>query len=752
MRQPARALVELAVAQPQILVHNRHRLRTARNLPGKQIDQRAGRKRTSRRVPVLQNGAPLERRQDLQAADRTVGFGNRSPQQTLQTPRQRLHPRPIKKVGGIFQRARDPRRSTLRRAMLQQAQRQVELGAAQRNRLSRGRNSRKLHTRRRRALHRQHHLEQRVARQRARRVENLHQPLKRKILVAVGRQIAGTHPRQKLPEARIPRGVGAKHQRVHKETDKIVQRRLGATRNRAADRNVAARTMARQQRRKPTLHNHEQAGTALPAKTSQRTVQLRIKPDRNAVPAMARHRRPRTIERKIKLVRQSRQPFPPVRQLPRDRARRIALRAQNLMLPQRVVGILHRKSRKPRSLPKPARRIAARKVAKQRAQRPTVPGNVMQHQQQNMLLVPQHVQMRPQRRLARKIKPAPRRRTQRTRKPARAHRLHHKPRTPRRPLQDLLARNPVPLREDGAKALVPINNVAQRRFQRRCIQPTRNPNRQRDVVGGAALPLAAALQTVQEPQPTLRIRQRDLLRTRPNPQRRTPHPGTRNQTTRNTLHRRGLEQAADRDLHVQAGADPADQTRRQQRMTPEREEVIPDPHTLDPQNLRKQRAQNLLLRAARRTMHAPHTNLRGRKRLAVELAVHRQRKTIQHHQRARNHVVRKTCRYRSTQPRNIDRRPASPHHVAHQPPVPGRILARHHRRLRNPAVAHQNRLDLARLDPVAAQLHLLIGPPHKLQHAVARQRARSPLRYIRLPRAPYGSATNRSAVSPRRPR
>ncbi len=34
----------------------------------------------------------------------------------------------------------------------------------------------------------------------------------------------------------------------------------------------------------------------------------------------------------------------------------------------------------------------------------------------------------------------------------------------------------------------------------------------------------------------------------------------------------------------------------------------------------------------------------------------------------------------------------------------------------------------------------------------ARSRARSPVRYIRDPGAPYGSATNRSAVSANRPR
>ena len=87
-------------------------------------------------------------------------------------------------------------------------------------------------------LERQHHLEQRMMRQRARRVDDLHQPLERQLLVAVGRQIAGTHPRQQVEEARIARGVGAQHQGVDEEPHQVVERMIAAARHRAADRDV----------------------------------------------------------------------------------------------------------------------------------------------------------------------------------------------------------------------------------------------------------------------------------------------------------------------------------------------------------------------------------------------------------------------------------------------------------------------------------------------------------------------------------
>ena len=58
------------------------------------------------------------------------------------------------------------------------------------------------------------------------------------------------------------------------------------------------------------------------------------------------------------------------------------------------------------------------------------------------------------------------------------------------------------------------------------------------------------------------------------------------------------------------------------------------------------------------------------------------------------------------------------HHIGHQPLVAGRILARNHRSLRNRRVTHERRLDLAGLDAEAAQLHLLVGAPEKVEHPV----------------------------------
>src|SRR5207248_11338643 len=56
--------------------------------------------------------------------------------------------------------------------------------------------------------------------------------------------------------------------------------------------------------------------------------------------------------------------------------------------------------------------------------------------------------------------------------------------------------------------------------------------------------------------------------------------------------------------------------------------------------------------------------------------------------------------------------------VGHQSPIPGTVLPSDHHRRPHRGVCAQHRLDLPQLDPVAANLHLRVEPPHELQHAV----------------------------------
>src|SRR5262245_52256777 len=96
--------------------------------------------------------------------------------------------------------------------------------------------------------------------------------------------------------------------------------------------------------------------------------------------------------------------------------------------------------------------------------------------------------------------------------------------------------------------------------------------------------------------------------------------------------RRCFKQAADRNLNIKARTNPADQTRRKQRMAPKRKKVLVNPNSLNSQNLRKQSAQQLLLRRARQTTN-PSPHLRRWQRSTIQLPVRRQRKTINNNNR-----------------------------------------------------------------------------------------------------------------------
>src|SRR5262249_230799 len=185
-----------------------------------------------------------------------------------------------------------------------------------------------------------------------------------------------------------------------------------------------------------------------------------------------------------------------------------------------VVRILHPKRRQAPRAPPPPPPISRRDVAPQRRQRPALPPNVMQHPQHPIPAPPPPQQIPPPRPLPPPPQPPPPPppppHPHPTHRPAPATPANPKPHPPRRPRKDLLPRHSLRLWEHRAQALVTLDNVTQRSLQRRNIQRSRQPHRHRDRVGRAR-----SLKTVQEPQPTLRIRQRDLRRPRTRPQRRS---------------------------------------------------------------------------------------------------------------------------------------------------------------------------------------------------------------------------------------
>src|SRR5262245_33647618 len=169
--------------------------------------------------------------------------------------------------------------------------------------------------------------------------------------------------------------------------------------------------------------------------------------------------------------------------------------------------------------------------------------------------------------------------------------------------------------------------------------------------------------------------------------------------------------------HQTSLARPAHQLNRDDAVAPKCEEVVLNPNALDTKNLRKQRAQQLLLRRARKAPNASAI-LRRRERGSVKLPVRRQRTSVQTTTARRHHVVGKPPTYMRAQLASIRRTTRSQNHIANKLAASHTARPRHNRRLRYASMPQQRRLDLPKLNAKTAHLNLLVRSTHKLQNSI----------------------------------
>src|SRR5579863_743681 len=253
-------------------------------------------------------------------------------------------------------------------------------------------------------LQNKHRLEQWMTIRRPHRINRLHHPLKRHILILQRSQIPIPHPPHQLPKPRIPRHIRPQHQRVHKKPDQILQHHITPPSHHHPQRHIHPRTQPPQQRRKPSLQNHEQRPPAPPRHPAQTRHHIHTNPEPHKPRHPLRPRHPRPVHRQPHLLRQPRQNLPPKTQLPRNHTPRIILIPQQLPLPQHIIRILHRQRRPPRHPTRNPRPICHRQIPRQRPQRPPITRNMMNNHRQHMLHLRQPQQLRPHRRPAAKIK------------------------------------------------------------------------------------------------------------------------------------------------------------------------------------------------------------------------------------------------------------------------------------------------------------------------------------------------------------
>ena len=265
----------------------------------------------------------------------------------------------------------------------------------------------------------------------------------------------------------------------------------------------------------------------------------------------------------------------------------------------------------------------------------------------------------------------------------------------------------------------------------------------RDIIGRAG-----TFQPVQKPESALGKRQRDLRRARHRPKRRLSRLGLIEPFSQ-FGNGGSLKEAADGKLDAQRSADPAHQTRSQKRVAPQLKEVVVNADLWNCQDLGKERAEDLFLGSA---WSAPggagaRRELRSRQRFAIQLAVRRQWQSLQHHNGPRHHVLRQTLGNVAAQERRISAsgRFAPPH----SPPAACRRLDPLGRSPR-PAPPRDGGPGPPQSRPAQSRKPRILtcwsARPRNSSTPSARHRARSPVRYIRVPGAPKGSATKRSAL------
>ena len=243
--------------------------------------------------------------------------------------------------------------------------------------------------------------------------------------------------------------------------------------------------------------------------------------------------------------------------------------------------------------------------------------------------------------------------------------------------------------------------------------------RRGNVVGGAA-----RLELIEEPQALLRERQRQRFRPRLRDERRCRAlaRGLRRRDRLRQLRQRcHFEQRLERQLHAERRADTRHHLRRQERVPADLEEVIGPADPVDPEDIAPDARQHLLGPGARSRVRLAGLQLRRVRRgqrPAIDLAVGGQRQRVERDERRRHHVVRQLRLERLAQPghRQLDSRRGND--VGDEALVARHVLADERDARRHAVGRCQHRLDLAELDAVAAQLHLMVDAPEVLERAV----------------------------------
>ncbi|KGC53599.1 putative l-ornithine 5-monooxygenase [Burkholderia pseudomallei] len=291
---------------------------------------------------------------------------------------------------------------------------------------------------------------------------------------------------------------------------------------------------------------------------------------------------------------------------------------------------------------------------------------------------------------------------------------------PRR--RDPLPRRAVRPRDDPrAQRRVTNSRMRERIGERIDVERAAQPQRDGNVVRGAV-----RLRAPQEPQAALRGRQRQhavgigRVRCAARALRRVRWRGG-GDALRVRRENRRLEQRAHRHVAREPLGDARGHPHRRERMAAQLEEMIGAPDALDAEHLAPDLGERRLELAVGRLVRARDVRGLGQRR-AVDLAVRVARQRVEHDDVRGHHVIGQRAAQMRVELGRI-RAPRARARVARELDERGeprvRALAEHDRhRLAHVVVRGELRLDLAQLDAQAAQLHLVIDAADEVEHAV----------------------------------
>ncbi|GAQ58681.1 hypothetical protein a10_08573 [Streptomyces acidiscabies] len=410
----------------------------------------------------------------------------------------------VEQVGRVLDRADQPVRPPVLGVPLGEAEREVTAGGPGRDGLVAEGESGERELARGGVLEGQHHLEQGVVGEGAGRVDDLHEVLERHVLVGVGGQGGLPDPAEEFGECRVAGRVGAQDKGVDEEPDQVVEGLVGAPGDGAADRHVLAGAEPGEECGETGLQHHEHAGAVVGAQLAELAVEFGIHVQRELGATLGRGGGAGTVGGQRGLIRDARQCPLPVGELSGEAAVRVVGVAEQVLLPERVVGVLDREFGPIRRLAPAASGVRARQVAGERAHGPAVARDVVDDDQQDVRLGAEPEQVGAQGQFVGEVEAV------------------------RGGLgeeswelllvgvedgqrgagvgQDALVRHAADVREDGPQAFVTVRHIMQCRLQGLAVETAGEAQGERHVVGGAR-----ALHAVQEPQAALGERQRYLF-------------------------------------------------------------------------------------------------------------------------------------------------------------------------------------------------------------------------------------------------